>query len=404
MGFFSRLFGKPDRDDFAHLLLKAARAGGDTRQFKYSSKDFTLTRPGTTEVLNLHNGYDEYRAADSAKRKLILARWARMLSQKQDIPDTLEAARANLLPRIRERVYYEFFHFHSAKIAKKGMTLPHRVVAEHLAAGVIIDLPEAIAECAAEKVDKWNISLDELLKIARENLWKISNEDFKSPQSGLYVSAWRDNHDCSRLFLHDLIWQLKVNGSHIAMVPNRDTLLVTGSDDEAGLKRMAALANAAWEQPRFMTGFAFKLDGSNWIPWMPPSGHAAWRDFRSLELHSIQRDANEQKRLLDEYHEKEGIDIFVATCNCFENNKTQESVSLSTWSKTVKTLLPVTDRVGLYNPDLPKDKAMLGVAKWADVLAVAGDLMKPQGMYPERYLVDDFPSESQIQQLKLTEI
>jgi hypothetical protein len=30
------------------------------------------------------------------------------------------------------------------------------------------------------------------------------------------------------------------------------------------------------------------------------------------------------------------------------------------------------------------------------VREIAGDLMKPVGIYPERYLVDDFPSETQL--------
>jgi hypothetical protein len=60
------------------------------------------------------------------------------------------------------------------------------------------------------------------------------------------------------LFLHDLVWQLDVKGRHVAMVPDRNVRLVTGSEDHEGLRRIAAEAKHILEHsPRPMTGLAF---------------------------------------------------------------------------------------------------------------------------------------------------
>src|SRR5436853_346163 len=58
---------------------------------------------------------------------------------------------------------------------------------------------------------------------------------------GVYISATGDNYDASRLMMLDLVRKMPVRGDYIAMVPNRDTLVITGSDDAARNRRRAAI-------------------------------------------------------------------------------------------------------------------------------------------------------------------
>jgi hypothetical protein len=60
-----------------------------------------------------------------------------------------------------------------------------------------------------------------------------------------------------------LIRELEVKGDPVAMVPNRDTLLVTGWADEPGLARMAALAEDAAGHPRPVSGVSVRLEGDS---------------------------------------------------------------------------------------------------------------------------------------------
>ena len=95
----------------------------------------------------------------------------------------------------------------------------------------------------------WDVSWYEAMEAAKSAL---SEMEFAVARIGdhLYASASGDNYDASRLILTDLIQQMDVYGDHVAMVPNRDTLLVTGSNDETGLQIMADLAEKALEDPR----------------------------------------------------------------------------------------------------------------------------------------------------------
>src|SRR5947208_625590 len=73
-----------------------------------------------------------------------------------------------------------------------------------------------------------------------------------------------------------------VKGDHVAMVPSRDALIVTGSDDQAGLTRIASLAMKALLaslpaegqlHPLSWSGVAVRLEGETWVPFLPSSAH-----------------------------------------------------------------------------------------------------------------------------------
>ncbi len=141
---------------------------------------------------------------------------------------------------------------------------------------------------------RWGVAYEKALRDARANLLEISGEPFESPQPGLYVSPWRDNHDASRLLLTNRIRRLDVKGDHVAMVPNRDTLLVTGSADFAGLARMAEIATAAMDEPYWVSGLPVRLTDGGWARFMPDAEHPSFRDFKSLRTRSIGVDYGEQ--------------------------------------------------------------------------------------------------------------
>ena len=101
-------------------------------------------------------------------------------------------------------------------------------------------------------------------------------------RSWLYVSPWRDRYDASRLFLDDLIWQLKVKGDHVAMAPQPKVLLVAASEDEPSLVKMAEIAANELKGNRPLTGIAARLHGDTWETHVPQLGCVAWQQFRGL--------------------------------------------------------------------------------------------------------------------------
>lgn len=394
MGLLSRLLGKPDRDDFAQMMLRSYREAGETQPIEYMRDEFMLKCGDHRGYLD--NAYQEYCSAPRSRRKAVVQHWTKVwFSVSRDLDLSFEQAAPKLLPRIRERMFYE-----EMKQRSDGEFQPaYKLLTEQLAVCVVIDLPAAIAEISGTHLKEWNKSLDECLKIARENLWKISNEDFESPREGIYISPWRDNHDCSRLYLHDLIWQLKVKGEHVAMVPNRDVLIVTGSGDAKGLEAMAELTAAAFEQPRFMSARPVRLDGTKWTEFELPKDHPLSSRFKFLEVLALGSDYAAQKQLLDKRHEESGQDVHVADYHGVEHSESHEVFSYCVWPRA-DALLPKTDRVSFFDSQLPKDSQIVATVEWSTCLQIAGRLMEAHDIYPPRYRVREFPTAQEMEKLK----
>ena len=208
---------------------------------------------------------------------------------------------------------------------------------------------------------------------------------------GLYVSQTKDNYDASRLLRLDLIRQFRVQGDYVAIVPDRDTLVVTGTDDVCRLQAVAALVKDALRKPRSISGLVLRLDGDEWVPWMPDRSHPAYQDLRTLQIQTYGQNYAEQKSLLDKLHEKTGQDVFVASFQAMQNTTSGETTSYCVWSKGCHAFLPQTDRIFFFE----ENREPVGT-EWARAAAVLGDSMKPLGMFPERYRVVDYPTGEQM--------
>ena len=204
------------------------------------------------------------------------------------------------------------------------------------------------------------------------------------------MSATGDSYDASRLLLKDAIRSFRVKGDHIAMIPNRENLIVVGSEDVVGLEGMVKLAAKAMSEARPISGIALRLDGDEWTPWMPPSSHPSFNDFRELQLQSFGQDYAHQKEMLDKLHEEKGEDIFVAS---FSGIKSPDGglFSYATWTATTDSLLPKTDTLVLGR--LGGEPQMV---PWEKAVEVVGDLMEAVDIYPPRFRVREFPTEKQL--------
>jgi hypothetical protein len=71
--------------------------------------------------------------------------------------------------------------------------------------------------------------------------------------------------------------------------------------------------------------------------------------------------------------------------------------SYSVWSKDVVSLLPRADTVHFFEADpTGRDQHTIRSAPWERVREVAGSLLKEVNLFPERYLVTDFPNPDQV--------
>jgi hypothetical protein len=275
--------------------------------------------------------------------------------------------------------------------------MPQYEVGSHLLASICYDLPRSVRSISPEELKAWGASYYESLEIARQNLTE-AGFSYAKVGDGLYISATGDSYDASRILLTEFIRSLEVKGEHIAMVPNRDMLLVTGADDDEGLEAMVTLAEQAAENPRPLCSTPLVLDGDQWNDWMPSRGHQLFDRFRLLELKFLYQEYGQQKELLDKLYQQQGIDRFVATFAAASDKAGDNDVfSYCVWSEGIETLLPQTERVMFYRPDAAEELA--ASAPWSRVQKVVGHLMSEVDLYPRRFLVTGFPNADQLAQL-----
>jgi hypothetical protein len=398
MGLFDKLFGPLSKKKFARLLADAIKQAGEPAPIHYDAEEFRLVVEGEGKrAFNLSNIYQEYCATLVAKQRQALRHFVRSwFANRKEIPATFEDAVHDLLAAVRNRSYFEITRLQAQLDGLPPFDWPHRVIAEHLALSLVYDLPEALMQVTQQQLTDWGRSFEEALGVACENLRQISHGQWHSPCAGVWVSPWRDNHDASRLVLTDLLQTHPVQGDYVAMVPNRDTLIITGSEDEAGLAHMAELAEKGLDHARAITGVAFLLDNETWLPWLPDSDHPLHDQFHLLQLRSIGREYAEQKDFLDALHERIGASIWVASYCAVRNDETGKAHSYCVWSQGVDTLLPCTEEVYFFIPKGDRDGSVVVKAGWDRVQQVVGQLMEPQGGYPVRYRVKEFPSEEQL--------
>ena len=402
MGLSDRRIRKLSKEQFARLMLDALRQAGEKADLRYEADEFRLVatgeRAGEVGIFNLTNAYGEYCAAGKDKKHTVLRRFVRSwFSRFKDIPEDFADARPDLLPVIRSRSYFELLRLRLEVEDKVRLNSPHRIIGEHFGLGLAYDLPEAMRIISQDHLDGWKVAFEDVLQGAMTNLTEISRQAFENPFPGVWVSPWRDNYDAARLLLPDLLRDQAVEGDLIAFAPNRDTLILTGSDDAAGLARMVDLAEEAFQPPRPLLGLALRLEGDEWQPYLPPADHPLHSRFKRLWVQSMSHDYHDQKELLDKGFEKKGEDVFVGSFVVIQHKDTGRVRSYSVWSEGIDTLLPKTDLVFFVGPKPGQDDpGIVAEGQWDRVCQVVGHLMERTDFYPERYRVKEFPSQEQL--------
>jgi hypothetical protein len=409
MGFLDRFFGGvPDKNTFAALAKKHLEANGERRPVVYDQARFQLVigepSKGTTNIMWLGNAYEEYCALPRDRRDSVLSRYVPMTDF--DAFDHKDAVLRSLLPRLRERSYPHLLQHRVRRQLSdpnaKMPALPYRPVGELLAASLCIDLPSQVLDCTEQNYATWKSSLDELWPVALSNLEALSSKPFRQVARGVFVSAFCDSHDPARMLLPQLFRGLSLEGAPVVAVPNRNTLIVTGAEDDAGLDELLSQHKLGLQDPRPVMRAVFVLGDDGWRPFSPRAGHPLAGEFDTLNAQALATMHADQKELLAEVFEAEGRDVFIATWNAMVNPTTNAIRTYATWTEGVTTLLPKTETVGFMILDaLGPGKHDMTQASWDQVQSMLGHLLTPEpDLWPQRWLVEGFPTAEQLEQLK----
>ncbi len=395
MGLWDKLKGKPTQKKFAEKLQAALTAAGDPRIARFDAKEFRIVfSDGEVEVgvLNLTNLYAEYCAVPRAHRAKRMSELVRAtLSHLKEIPKDFSDASYDIRPRIWTKATFEQISLRAQLDGEPKVDWPMEAVGDHLLLSLVYDLPESVRSISQDDLETWDVSYWEAREVAMNNLAE-SEFVYASLGDELYASNTGDSYDATRLVLVELIRQLDIKGQPVAMVPNRDTLLISGTDSEVGLRMMVEFAmKQLQEQPRPLIATPLVLNANDeWVDWLPDPNDEIFGQFQQMKLGWLQQEYHEQKEILEKLLEQQEIDEFVASYTVAEKEGVLQSYCV--WTNSVVSRLPQTDLVMLFDPETDASN----LATWDAVQKTIPHLLESLDCYPPRYRVTSFPTSKQL--------
>ncbi|NMO15606.1 hypothetical protein HPC49_28545 [Pyxidicoccus fallax] len=392
---------------FAQQLMEALRASGVPGEPRYEPQHFRIqTRGpdgGVGMTLFLANTYREYQAAPPERRAEVIARMVKV-NLPVDSPASYEEVRPNLMLVVRARTSFELLAEHVGGLGlpstRGKVPVAWRPLGEVLAVALVQDTPDAMRYLSPEDLERWGVSFDQASADAVANLRLLGAAPLTPLAPGACALSTNDSYGASRLLLGEVIHRCEVKGEPVVLVPNRDTLFITGSGDAKGLLAVAEAAQAAIQAPRPVDGRALRLAPDGWKPFLPEPGSPSRSILQRLAVESRANDYQEQGARLAQQHAREGTDLFVADF-IPEDDEHGRSFGQAVWVSGIDTLLPRADVLIFMDQELGPKAPPVAVVRWDLVVRDAGLLLMPEpGMYPERYRVTGFPSKAQLEKWK----
>ncbi len=382
----------PSRAKYARLLLKKLAIYFPDEAAHYDEAGFRiLLGADGKQIINLHNMYPEYCAANKNERVLQLDRFMHLV-RPSGIPSTFAEARSQLMPALRGKGMVEYVRL--SELGKQSDTpsgflfLPF---SRDTALVLMIDGEQTMQSFGIDQLAQWGVSLDEVMAAAMDNLRDRSVDQFTQPQRGVFMGTWADAYDSSRILLPDLAHRV-AGANPLAMAPARGTLLLASGND---IEAVRAMVHVAWqvasEETRPVSALMYRFEDGRPVEHVPDD-EATRTALTQLERFYRHGDYAAQKETLDELHDKNGTDIFVATFKSMRDDAQDLEFSVCTWSRGVDTLLPRTDRVAMVVFGDDEEMQEYHVVPWDALHAACGHLMQPvPDAFPERYRVTGFP-------------
>ncbi|MBL8622475.1 MAG: hypothetical protein JNK64_14275 [Myxococcales bacterium] len=364
---------------YAQLLIAAIVRCGGPPALRFDADRHAITdgelRIATPDL------YAEYLALPPAGRARHLEDAARAFATDRDGPP-LREARAQLRPVVRAGVYFDAALTDDAPPGSPPVALPRRPLGEVTGVGLAFDLPTSMQLVTAGDLVLLGLSFDDALALAIQHL-DATPAPFVELRPGVWTAAANDGYATSRLLLVDPIRRLPLRGAPVALIPNRDTLLIAGDRDVAALRAIADLATDAAAAPRAIHTVPLCLRGAAWIDCAPAPSPAVARQLRGLA--TIGRvDVYEAQR--PRLQAQLGGDVYVGEASVARHQATGAPLSYATWAFGEPTLIPHVDHVGLVAAaTATQPGASLGFVPWERLQRVLASRLARDDRSPPRW-------------------
>jgi uncharacterized protein YtpQ (UPF0354 family) len=212
---------------------------------------------GHTLDISLANLYPRYRSNPDLLNELIRDYVAKISPPRGSSTTTAALDRTRIIPVIKDRPWLDEARNSVRKKQPDHADFAAEDFNKELVIVYALDDSKRMRFLTADEVA--GIKREELKTLALENLISILPKVGMGRDSNMYIMTAGGDYDASLLLL-DHIWtsgQIKVNGDIVVAIPQRNMLLITGSQDRAGLKQMREAVAKFADGPYRLTNALF---------------------------------------------------------------------------------------------------------------------------------------------------
>jgi uncharacterized protein YtpQ (UPF0354 family) len=228
-----------------------------------------------------------------------------------------------------------------------------------------------------------------------ETVWSTRKE----PAGTMMHMVTQDSYEASRLLVPGFLASLAphVEGRPVAIVPERDQLIVAGDHSDSMIARLCETASAEWEaSPRSISPALYTVDDDgNVVEYWRDGEDSLAQAVRLGHVKLALEAASRQKEYLEALHEKQGQDLFVASLHAYRREADGRVFTVGMWGREIDALLPVCDLV-----DVVGDDEGSYLVHWRDMIEVAGSHFTDAGLFPKRLLVSGWADEATMAKLR----
>ena len=298
-------------------------------------------------------------------------------------------------------------------------------LSEHLVLVCACDYGDRYEYVDASEAAAIGLTPKQALEVAWRNTLELTAQQAdgqvrfeKMPEFG-WIPSIAGTDECVALLADGAaIRSLPVSGRHLAFAPNSRGFWITGTENLSGVAMLSAIVLNEYEnaEGKPLTPIPVALgDDGKWHSWLPPTTHPGYWQVRALHNRFLHEIYEEQRELLRGGDGEHADKAFVARhfIHAYGQPENEITFTSSVWAD-VETLLPKTDLIEL-KPLLnrsamaaddrvePQFGPTISIA-WDRLAEAAGDRLRAQGTYPERYLVPSFSEGPLLEQLRRFQI
>jgi uncharacterized protein YtpQ (UPF0354 family) len=382
-------------EQFAQAVITALRAQGMKGEIEYVRSEFELRidlgDPKKSFKMNLGNAYSEYQNSSRESPQPVISGFVSISLTILKDGIGLPSDYATAMPRLGLSVWSAAtldLHRCKAELNEHdpdAVRYVHRPLTDGLCVALSYDGGEYLRHLFERDLQKLGEAAEVALRDATVNL--LRKCALIDQIGSVFCFQTGDSYDAARIVLVEKLRQLPVNGQPVALVPDRDSLIIAGSADVDGLAQMAEMGLECFQnRSRLISGRPVVLEEGRWVRFTPPE--QVGEKFAQLANLYDRRCYEEQADVLRKLSAKRRDSALVANVISIPIGPANEFVTAAAWVRGMPTLLPKVEMIAFMDALTCRP----AVAAWDDVMRVVSHLMQPTGDIPPRYRVESYPT------------